>query len=274
MKGKRQMTKSGKFGAYGLAALLSAFSLVAKGQPGNQAVIQERLNAQFKLTRTTADRTDIVSAGDVVELRKPGLVMFSQTQVPSTNNYLADSHSRKGGVIGQGLGTVLIMANPNTLQRQFVPGEKFWVTGIQVQKDGIVFALYSDPYNSLRYYGDLKIIFPNKKEVPSVDAAVQMVAEVLTNASADDQSSQGGQAGPVPAGTPASPPASAPLQAIAPPPPPPDAPPQTIELGQTKDQVVAAFGQPVKLAKLGPKEIFYYKDMKVTFVEGKVSNVE
>ena len=61
---------------------------------------------------------------------------------------------------------------------------------------------------------------------------------------------------------------------IAPPPPPADAPPATIALGQTKDQVTAAFGQPVRIAKLGVKEIFYYKDMKVTFTNGKVSNVE
>jgi hypothetical protein len=168
----------------------------------------------------------------------------------------------------------MIMANPNTLQRQFVPGEKFWVTGIQVLKDGIVFALYSDPYNNLRYYGDLKIVFPNKKEAPPVDAAMQMVAEVLSNASAEDQSSQGGQAGPAPAVAPAPPAAPAPLPVIAPPPAPADAPPPTIELGQSKDQVIAAFGQPIKMAKLGPKEILYYKDMKVTFVGGKVSNVE
>jgi hypothetical protein len=59
---------------------------------------------------------------------------------------------------------------------------------------------------------------------------------------------------------------------IAPPPPPADTP--TIAIGQTKAQVTAAFGQPVKTAKLGAKEIFYYKDMKVTFTNGKVSNVE
>jgi hypothetical protein len=38
--------------------------------------------------------------------------------------------------------------------------------------------------------------------------------------------------------------------------------------------VTTAFGQPVKTAKVGVKEIFYYKDMKVTFTNGKVSNVE
>jgi hypothetical protein len=64
------------------------------------------------------------------------------------------------------------------------------------------------------------------------------------------------------------------MQAIAPPPPPADAPPPTIEIGQTKDRVIAGFGQPLKVANLGVKSIFYYKDMKVTFTNGKVSNVE
>jgi hypothetical protein len=67
---------------------------------------------------------------------------------------------------------------------------------------------------------------------------------------------------------------AAPLPEIAPPPPPADAPAPTITLGQTKDQVTAAFGQPLKVASLGGKVIFYYKDMKVTFSSGKVSDVE
>jgi hypothetical protein len=61
---------------------------------------------------------------------------------------------------------------------------------------------------------------------------------------------------------------------IAPPPPPADTPPPTVAVGQTKDQVTTAFGQPVKAAKIGAKEIFYYKDMKVTFTNGKVSNIQ
>ncbi len=78
------------------------------------------------------------------------------------------------------------------------------------------------------------------------------------------------------ADTPAATPSQVPLPEIAPPPPPPpaDAPPPTIALGQTVDQVTAGFGQPVRAAKLGVKKIFYYKDMKVTFTNGKVSNIE
>jgi hypothetical protein len=67
---------------------------------------------------------------------------------------------------------------------------------------------------------------------------------------------------------------AAPMAEIAPPPPPVDAPPPTISLGQTMDQVIAGFGQPLKVANLGGKSIFYYKDMKVIFTSGKVTNVE
>ena len=54
----------------------------------------------------------------------------------------------------------------------------------------------------------------------------------------------------------------------------PAAPTATIELGQTPDQVKAALGAPTRIANLGPKVIYYYNGMKVTFKEGKVSDVE
>ena len=253
------------FRAFGMAAIACMAGLALTAQSGDPAAIQQKLNAQFRLTTTTADRSDIVTAGDVVVIHKPGLVMFSGTGVPSTNNY-------KGGVISQGFGTVLIMTNPNTVQRAFVPQEKCWVIGITVQKDGVVFGLFSDPYNGYRYYGDLKILFPIKKVVPPVDVVLGLIAEVLT---VDGQSDQ---PEPVqPARTrfaPEAAPTPAPMPAIAPPPPPSDAPPPTITLDQTKDQVTAAFGQPLRSAKIGAKEIFYYKDMKVTFINGKVSDVD
>ena len=60
-----------------------------------------------------------------------------------------------------------------------------------------------------------------------------------------------------------------------PPPPPSDAPvTKTIEQGQTMEQVIAALGQPVKIVKLGSKQIYFYKDLKVTFTDSKVSDVE
>jgi hypothetical protein len=54
----------------------------------------------------------------------------------------------------------------------------------------------------------------------------------------------------------------------------PEAPPANIDLGQTIDQVTAALGQPKSIVNLGTKKIYVFKDMKVTFKDGKVSDVQ
>ncbi|HLY41972.1 MAG TPA: hypothetical protein VKR52_12215 [Terracidiphilus sp.] len=54
----------------------------------------------------------------------------------------------------------------------------------------------------------------------------------------------------------------------------PAAPTATVNLGQTTDQVQAAMGAPTRIANLGAKTIYYYNGMKVTFKDGKVSDVE
>ena len=54
----------------------------------------------------------------------------------------------------------------------------------------------------------------------------------------------------------------------------PSGPPPTIGLGQSTDQVVAAIGQPTRIVDLGAKKIYTYPDMKVTFMNGKVSDVQ
>jgi hypothetical protein len=48
---------------------------------------------------------------------------------------------------------------------------------------------------------------------------------------------------------------------------------KTVQLGQTPEQVRAALGAPDTIIKLGAKEIFVYKGMKVIFKDGKVSDV-
>jgi hypothetical protein len=54
----------------------------------------------------------------------------------------------------------------------------------------------------------------------------------------------------------------------------PGAPPASVELGQTTDQVKGSLGEPKRVANLGTKVIYYYDGMKVTFKDGKVSDVE
>jgi len=50
--------------------------------------------------------------------------------------------------------------------------------------------------------------------------------------------------------------------------------PPTLQLGQTISQVVALMGAPARKAEVGQKTIYFYKDMKIVFVDGKVSDVQ
>ena len=49
---------------------------------------------------------------------------------------------------------------------------------------------------------------------------------------------------------------------------------RTIQLGQTLNEVTSIFGPPEKQVLLGIKRIFVYSDLKVVFVDGKVTDAE
>jgi hypothetical protein len=247
-----------------------------------KAEIQKKLASQFTLTKLTADNTDIVTAGSVLVLHKDGLLMFSiDTKVPPTSTY-------KDGKLSMGFGATLATnlalgqkqpgANcSNVPQRKFVAGEKFWIVGLAVKDDGVILVAYSDPYSDVRYYGQLRFPF-QKHSIPPADDVLKTIAEVVTVQPADNSS--GGTAQAPASSTPGSVQDTQPEKAftpIAPPPAPTDAPPaapKTIEKGQTKEVVVAILGQPSKVVKLGTKEIYYYPDMKLIFVSGKVTDVQ
>jgi len=47
-----------------------------------------------------------------------------------------------------------------------------------------------------------------------------------------------------------------------------------VTLGQTTDEVVAVLGKPRRVVNLGSKRIYVYQDSKITFVNGRVTNIE
>ncbi|MFY9938638.1 MAG: hypothetical protein WAK33_17285 [Silvibacterium sp.] len=235
--------------------------------------IQNRLNSQFVLTRFTADHTDILKAGSVLVLQKEPLLMFTIADpLPPTNVY-------KNGKFALGFGTSLdaLKTGDNKIpQRSFVAGEKFWLASTTIQDDGVYLLVISDPFNDVRY--DAKLKFPfNKKAPQSADEMMKTIAEVVTidsgdqNAAQQQQPAQQQKQPPAQASTPGN------LAPIAPPTPPADAPPpapKTISIGQTREVVIAIFGQPKTVVNLGAKEIDVYPDMKVTYVNNKVSTVQ
>ena len=260
------------------ASMLTGVVPMANGQDANSIV--QKLKSQFTLTQISADKNDIVTAGSVLVLHKDRLVMYALSNpLPPESTYKKGRITRNvlgGKSFLRDLGNTMQHPDDTSIQqRVFVSGEKFWVIGITAVNDGVVFRLFSDPFADVRYWGELKFPFP-KGSVPPADEIANTVAEVLTAEPMDNAANNAPQAPaapPAPVAPPApAAPAEAPPAPIAPPPPPPPDP-KTISLGQTKDEVVATFGQPQKVVKLGAKMLYYYPDMKVTLINGKVSDV-
>jgi hypothetical protein len=266
------------------AAILFACLGISPRSAGQAAGLQQKLEAQYALTKTTDDKSDIVTAGAILILQKDKLLMYSTaTQAPPQNTYKDGKLS--SGAFGvhekmQGFGSMLGHPPPKTVQtRYFVTGEKFWVTRIDVLGDGVVFTLFTDAIQDVRYYSTLKFAYPHGT-TPTTDQVLSTVAEVLKvqqddSAQSDNKGDQ--QQGAAGSGAnqqqaAAGGDANQQQQPAAEQPAP--APPATVEMGQTPDQVIAILGQPEKIINLGPKQIYVYKDLKVTFVKGKVTDAQ
>ena len=113
----------------------------------------------------------------------------------------------------------------------------------------------------------VKASFMTDAPPPDPDVKTELAQTYNDGARAEDQTLAGGGPAAVPAGGAMPVAAPAPLAAPAP-------APTQIELGQTVDQVTAALGQPSKIVDLNVKLIYVYKDMKITFKAGKVTDVQ
>jgi hypothetical protein len=237
---------------------LTLFAVVSLAVAQGNADLRKQLESTYALTKATADNTDIVTAGAVLVLQKDNLQMDKVAMPIPTHNFYKGGELNQGGLVGffNKLGNASLGAGADAANtRKFVAGEKFWVTKIDIEADGIEFSFLSDPIQDVRYHALLKIPFA-KGQTWQPDEVMATVAQVIkpdgdSGASSADQQQAA---------------AGAPAQAA------PET--KTIAIGQTKDQVTQMFGPPTKVVQLGTKEIDYYPDMKVTFVKNAVTNVE
>lgn len=271
--------------------VMAAASFCASAQ--DQKSILDKLSGEYTLTKPTADKTDIVTAGSILVLQKDNLLM-----VPTTSQGNGPNTYKEGRITQTGIGGKLnaFARKANKLSqsaaesRTFVAGEKMWVTKIDPREDGVYFELFTDAFSDVRYKALLKFQYI-KGPIPPADQVAKMVREVFKIQPAEDAKDDGQKApaggqqapaagaqaaperAPAPIAAPPPPPADAAPPPIEAPPPPPQEP-KTITLGLTIDQVVGILGQPLRIANLGKKQIYTYKDLKVTFVDGKVTDIQ
>jgi hypothetical protein len=255
-------------------------AMLALAQGGDDS-LEGQLTAKYKLVKLGTDSTGlaVLEAGTVLVIKKGGII-----SVPSGNTVILPSTVKDGQVkassntAAQGVSKLLKwkgVSDPtgaaSTDTKFLTVGEKVYVSKIDIiRKDSKVALtiIECDTCNSVQDPSNRRaqVIFQFPKDyLGGADGGqVSDVINQILEIQADDAGQQ--QQGQAAQGQQAQPAAQ---QPAAPPQPPP-----TIQLGQTPDDVTAALGQPEKIVNLGPKQIYYYKDMKITFVKGKVTDVQ
>ncbi len=236
----------------------------AAGQGGSPPSLGEQLQAQYQLTQMGVDANgpSITQPGTVLAIQKGGILGVAPTTLVICPAKYQDSTLHAP--------SALCVAMVKQTSRSFQIGEKVYATKIEVKpkNDRVSVRIVAcDSCNGTNpptfYKSQVEFQFgKGSLETPDVSKIEETIGEVLAIDSSVSQA------------PPAAPPEAQPEPPAAAQPAPMQAPPTSIQLGQTIDQVVAALGQPEKLADLGSKKIYTYKDLKVTFLNGKVADAE
>jgi len=205
-----------------------------KSRP-SKANVEQQLNAQYPAVKLS--RRGVTRPGSVLVVQKSGIGA-------SPASALAYSNKFKEGQIKPGMVGALVQ----NVSRDLQVGERVYLLKTEVKEASIVFHVQScgacspveiDPEH-LPYKASVSFQFPKRYLATAPFSEIQRTIAQVFNQS----------------------------------PQPPQPPPVKIELGQTTDQVAAGLGQPDNVVKVGEKEIYVYKDLKVVFLNGKVSDVE
>jgi hypothetical protein len=237
--------------------------------------VEDAIKAQYKLSKFGRDSNGwaVAQAGTVLTLQQGGLLGIPPERlVFCSAKYENDQLKAAGGFCA---------AAHRNVSRFLQKGDKVYVFRIDenIKKEQISFKVVecdscngTDPPSF--YKSEVVFQFHDGYlETAQPGPVLQTISQVFSPDKPDKGDAQQQAAPAVPAPAPATA-ATAPPAPIPPPPPPVDQPPASIDVGQTIDQVVAALGQPQRTAKVGAKQIYFYKDLKVTFTNGKVSDVE
>ncbi|MGH9431776.1 MAG: hypothetical protein ACRD3T_09555 [Terriglobia bacterium] len=279
------------------AVMLSCSTALA--QNAAPPSLAEQLQAQYTPVKMGSDSNGptVLQEGTVLAIQKGGILGVPWSSVKACpakyeNGDLKPpsgwcTQARKhGGKHGFGVLTSHLPGgvaddagdvNTNTSDtRYFKTGEKVYPSNIavDVKHDKIAFGVVAcdtcnktDPPTYYKSEVDFQFAkgYLERADVSKVEDTIGQVFSIDSGSDAQqDQGTQGGQ--DQTQGQAQSP--AAPAAAPAP------AAPQSIQQGQTPQQVEAALGQPDKTVDLGSKKIWVYKDLKVTFLNGKVSDVQ
>jgi len=241
--------------------------MAAQDQAG-KANIERGLQSNYMPTKLAGvgDRLRFTQLGTVLVIQLDGMGASPVTEFTFGNNY-------KDGRIKRSLAGSLIHQAENV--RDLRAGDRVYLLKTEVKDTGVVFNVQTcdscdgSPADlaQMPYRAALTFQYPKGYWNNTGYAQIQQaIGEVFAFAGSPNA---GTQPNPEPVA-----PGGAQFAQQQPQAPAPPQEPVKIGLGQTTDQVVAGLGQPDKVVDLGSKKIYVYKDLKITFVDGRVSDVQ
>jgi hypothetical protein len=270
------------------AIVCAAFLTAGLALAQTPVSLQEQLAAQYKLVKMGADSsgTSVVEEGTLLAVQKGGIVgvpykavtVRTATYQDGTVHASDVSHNATAQKVGKlfcGLHkcpSTPDAASDENATKLFKVGDKVYPGKIDVNtsKDQVTMLIVAcDTCNKTDppTYNKANVVFQfakgtlAKASAGDVEDMIGQLLAVSDDSQAQDQGQQQGQQQQAQGQQ-----QDAPQQQ--------QAEPQTIQMGMTPDQVQAAVGKPDKIVNLGAKQLFIYKDMKVTFLNGKVADVQ
>ena len=211
----------------------------------NSKALREALVADYPLTRVGMtgmaqfDYTRITQPGAILAVRLPGIY----ADVANTQNVIVNTNYANGQ-LSQATGFTAAFGGNTGHSKTLAPNEKVYVTQITVKRDAVLMELLTVDVTTLadgqgtRYRAELNVRLPGLDNMTPDDVKKTIDTVITDPATASAVESK------------------------------------TIKIGMSPDDVKKTLGNPDKIVDLGPKQVYVYKDMKVVFLNGQVSDVQ
>lgn len=270
-----------------LASLLSAVAISSLAAPsafafdkGSTDGVVGVLLKKYTLTETTYDKAQITHQGAALSMKQAGVYSGPAKSIVVWNSTVQDGKVLKQNIF---MSSSCGKAHCHVLQSD----EKVYVTKIESKDDPkndvLKFSIVSvediDGGDGAERYG-ATVTFKFKKgylaeaSPEDVEQAVEAVMAPDDGSGGDAKQDTTAKNDPPPA--PAQP--TAPIQRAAPAPCPasavPSGPPPTLAIGESSSKVLKGYGMPTDIIDLDKKKIYVYKDVKITFIDDKITAMQ
>jgi hypothetical protein len=240
--GEERTMKNHSLGFRALTITLIAFGFMSSARAGDRSALEEALKGKYELTKTGLDRVRITQPGTVLVIQKPGISGDLSNDMSFLNNKIRDGQVAQAGGFGA-------MMQDKKTSRDLKVGDKVYLFKIEAKDDQVrYFVITCDTY-------DVNVHGSTRQTRYKALLSFELGKEFLETANADAVK-------------------KAVDAVIAPEGEVSAASTKSVELGQSPAQVETILGRPDKIVNLGTKKIYVYKDMKIIFVDEKVSDVQ